>query len=117
MHNHDFRVLQQNAEDSSKACLLQPVDQMEVWHERSVNKNNFLCENNWKVKMWIRVSEELCCERGICSLFVVHEEVDLVANAGALSSVLSWFSLFRILQQILSWKCYQGRLRALGYCT
>ncbi len=53
MHNHDFRVLQQNAEDSSKACLLQPVDQMEVWHERSVNKNNFLCENNWKVKMWI----------------------------------------------------------------
>ncbi len=56
--------------------------------------------------MWIRVSEELCCERDICSLFVVHEEVDLVANAGALSSVLSWFSLFRILQQILSWKSY-----------
>jgi hypothetical protein len=31
-----------------------------------------LCENNWKL-MWIRVFEELCCERDICSLFVVHE--------------------------------------------
>jgi hypothetical protein len=45
---------------------------MEVWHERSAKKKN-LCDNNWKVKMWIRVSEELCCERDIHSLFVVHE--------------------------------------------
>jgi hypothetical protein len=46
---------------------------MEVWNERSVKNKTFCCENNWKVKMWIRVSEELCCGRDICSLFVVHE--------------------------------------------
>jgi hypothetical protein len=40
---------------------------------KGVSKKIFLCENNWKVKRWIRVSEELCCEGDICSLFVVHE--------------------------------------------
>jgi hypothetical protein len=54
--------------------------------------------------MWIRVSEELCCERDMCSLFVLHELLDLVANAGALSLVLSRFSLFKIMQQILCCK-------------
>jgi hypothetical protein len=30
---------------------------------KGVPKKNFPCENNWKVKMWIRISEELRCER------------------------------------------------------
>jgi hypothetical protein len=34
---------------------------------KGVSKKFSLCESNWKVKMWIKVSEELCCERDICT--------------------------------------------------
>jgi hypothetical protein len=40
---------------------------------KGVSRKIKLCEHNWKLKMSIRDFEELCCERDICSLFVVYE--------------------------------------------